>query len=208
MRALAVAYAMGVLLACPVTLHAADDTAVKIETVPQAAPEPEPAQMQPEQAPAQEPAPEPKPKPVAVKAAPGSVQMRDFSFSPATITVNVGESVTWVNAGEEPHNAVGDNFSTALLDAGKSGSKSFATAGTFSYICTVHPQMKGTVKVLAAQTQTESQNSGTADDSAAAADSDEPVGPQLASSGLDAWLLGLVGVALLAAGLTVRRRLT
>jgi plastocyanin len=207
MRALAVAYAMGVLLVCPVTLHAADDTSVKIETVPQAAPEPEPAQMQPEQAPAQEPAPEPKPRPVAVKAAPGSVQMRDFSFSPATITVNAGESVTWVNAGEEPHNAVGDNFSTALLDAGKSGSKSFATAGTFAYICTVHPQMKGTVKVLAAQTQapTGSEDTGTGND--AAASPDEPTGPQLAISGLDAWLLGLAGVALLAAGMALRRRI-
>jgi hypothetical protein len=133
--------------------------------------------------------------------------MRDFSFSPATITVNAGESVTWVNAGEEPHNAVGDNFSTALLDAGKSGSKSFATAGTFAYICTVHPQMKGTVKVLAAQTQapTGSEDTGTGND--AAASPDEPTGPQLAISGLDAWLLGLAGVALLAAGMALRRRI-
>ena len=75
--------------------------------------------------------------------------MRDFNFSPAAITVNVGESVTWVNAGDEPHNAVGDGFSTPLLNPGKSASESFSSAGTFSYICTVHPQMKGTVKVVA-----------------------------------------------------------
>jgi hypothetical protein len=133
--------------------------------------------------------------------------MLDFSFSPASITVNVGESVTWVNAGEEPHNAVGDNFSTALLQAGKSGSKSFASAGTFSYICTVHPQMKGTVKVVGAAAETDSQEeSGTEDDSVASADTEEPTGPQLANSGLDAWLLGLFGVALLAAGMAVRHR--
>ncbi len=214
MRTLAIVYAIGVLLVAPVTLHAADDSAVKIEAAPQAAPpEPAPAQIQPAPAPAPAPAPEPtaqakpkpKPKPIAVAAAPGSVKMLDFSFSPATITVNVGESVTWVNAGEEPHNAVGDNFSTSLLQAGKSGSKSFASAGTFSYICTVHPQMKGTVKVVGAATQTDSQDSGAEDDAAATAD--VPQGPQLANSGLDAWLLALAGVALLAAGMAVRRRL-
>ena len=87
---------------------------------PRAAPAPEPE----EQA-----APRSRAQAVARRPRAGSVQMRDFSFSPATITVNVGESVTWVNAGEEPHNAVGDNFSTSLLDAGKSGSKSFSTRG-------------------------------------------------------------------------------
>ena len=216
MRALAIAYAIGVLLAAPVTLHAADDSAVKMEAEPQPEAEPAPAQIQPAQEPAPvpeaepeppQPKPKPKPEPIAVAAAPGSVRMLDFSFSPATITVNVGESVTWVNAGEEPHNAVGDDFSTALLQAGKSGSKSFSSAGTFSYICTVHPQMKGTVKVVGASTQAqpESQDSGTEEDDAAASVEDD--GPQLANSGLDAWLLGLAGVALLAAGLALRRRL-
>ncbi len=224
MRALAIAYAIGVMLAAPATLSAADPE-MEIETVPQAPP-PAPAQTQvqavpepaPPPAPAPEPAaakPEPKPKPVAVKAAPGSVQMRDFNFSPAAITVNVGESVTWVNAGEEPHNAVGDGFSTALLTPGKSASESFSSAGTFSYICTVHPQMKGTVKVVAAaQTQAQPQASGQdttgtgGGQAPAAQDSAAPTGPQLANSGLDAWLLGLAGVAMLAAGTVLRRRLT
>jgi len=213
MRALAVAYAIAVMLVCPVTLQAAD-TAVEIEAAPEpAAAEPEVTEMAPAPEPAAtDPEPEPKPdkpEPVAVKAAPGSVRMLDFSFSPATVTVNVGESVTWVNAGEEPHNAVGDNFSTALLDAGKSGSETFGSAGTFSYICTVHPQMKGTVKVVGstAQAQTGDQGSGTEDDDGAvAADSGDDDGPQLANSGLDAWLLGLAGVALLAAGMALRRR--
>ena len=208
-RALAIAYAIGVVLAAPVTLHAADDTAVKIETVPEApAPEPPATQMVPA-APEAAPDPEPpKPEPIAVKAAPGSVRMLDFRFSPATITVNAGESVTWVNAGEEPHNAVGDNFSTALLNAGKSGSESFATAGTFSYICTVHPQMKGTVKVVAAQTepQSDTEESDTEDDVAASEGADEPTGPQLAKGGLDAWLLGMAGVAMLVMGLAISRR--
>lgn len=228
MRALAIAYAIGVMLVAPVTLHAADPAqmqpapaeppaepaAGQVAPAPPAAqaqaPEPAaPAPAAPEPEPKAQPEPE-KPAPIAVKAAPGSVRMLDFSFSPATITVNVGESVTWVNAGEQPHNAVGDNFSTALLDPGKSGSKSFGSAGTFSYLCTVHPQMKGTVKVVGASTsqgQTGSEDSGTEeDDSDVASDPGEDDGPQLASSGLDAWVLGLAGVALLAAGMTLRRR--
>ena len=121
----------------------------------------------------------------------------------------MGDSVTWVNAGEEPHNAVGDDFSTSLLDAGESGSASFSTAGTFAYICTVHPQMKGTVKVVgAAQTEAPAILRARAPrEIRPPADTNAPTGPQLASSGLDAWLLALAGVAMLAAGIAIRDRL-
>jgi plastocyanin len=232
LRGLAALYACGVVLAAPVTLHA-DDTPEPVEPtataenteMTEAAPAPQPAaQPAPTPAPppappapaappppAPAPAPKPAAKPRAIAAASGSVQMRDFSFSPATITVDVGDSVTWVNAGEEPHNAVGDNFSTSLLDAGESGAKSFSTAGTFAYICTVHPQMKGTVKVVgAAQTGGGSGDSGTPSGTAGTGDSaaqEETTGPQLAASGLDAWLLALAGVAMLAAGIAIRDRL-
>ena len=227
LRGLALLYTCGVVLAAPVALHA-DDAQEPVETTaaettetteaapapqpaPQPAPTPRPAPVPPpapDAAPAPAPAP-PKPaaKPRAVAAASGSVQMRDFSFSPATITVNVGDSVTWVNAGDEPHNAVGDNFSTSLLDAGESGSESFSSAGSFAYICTVHPQMKGTVKVLAAQTQTQAGSEASGAEDETAASSDEPEGPQLANSGLDAWVLALAGVGLLALGMSIRRRM-
>lgn len=234
LRGLAVLYACGVVLAAPVTLHAEDaqDAAEAAETTeatettettetapaPQPAPPvrppaPAPPPPTPESPPAPAPAPaKPAAKPRVTAAASGSVRMLDFRFSPATITVDVGDSVTWVNAGEgEPHNAVGDAFSTSLLDPGESGSKSFSNAGTFSYICTVHPQMKGTVKVVgAAQTDGGSDDAGTPSGTAGAEDSatqDETTGPQLAASGLDAWLLALAGVAMLAAGIAIRDRL-
>ena len=234
LRGLALLYACGVVLAAPVSLQADDaqpateptetteatETTQTTETAPAPQPAPPPAPSPPPAPPPPAPAPPPAPKPApaeptakprAVAAASGSVQMRDFSFSPATITVDVGDSVTWVNAGEEPHNAVGDGFSTSLLDAGESGSKSFSSAGTFSYICTVHPQMKGTVKVVgAAQTGGGSDDAGTSSGTAGAEDSaaqDETTGPQLAASGLDAWLLALAGVAMLAAGMAIRDRL-
>jgi plastocyanin len=234
LRGLAMLYACGVVLAAPVTLHADDVKATPDETeatettetappapasppsAPTPAPAPAPAAPPPTApAPAPPPAqPEPASTPRATAAASGSVQMRDFSFSPATITVNVGDSVTWVNSGEEPHNAVGDGFSTALLDAGESASESFSSAGTFSYICTVHPQMKGTVKVVGAAAQTEdgtddagTPSSGNAGAGDADTTPDETTGPRLADSGLDAWLLALAGIAMLAAGLALRDRL-
>lgn len=233
LRGLALLYACGVVLAAPVTLHAEDMQTVpevtettettEMAPAPAPAPAPEPSTTptqpaapspgapEPEAAPAPAEA-EPAAEPRAVAAASGSVQMRDFRFAPSTISVNVGDSVTWVHAGEEPHNAVGDSFSTPLLDPGETASKSFSSAGTFSYICTVHPQMKGTVKVVgAAQTDEGSGSAGTSPGTTGAEDPgsarSETTGPQLAASGLDAWLLALAGVAMVAAGIAIRDRL-
>jgi LPXTG-motif cell wall-anchored protein len=78
-----------------------------------------------------------------------SVSMLDFSFSPASIQIDQGGSVTWVNNGEEPHTATGDGFDTGEIAPGGSGSATFNSAGNFSYLCTLHPDMTGTVTVLA-----------------------------------------------------------
>src|SRR3954447_3985475 len=86
--------------------------------------------------------------PKAHKAASASVNMGDFFFSPASVTIAVGDTVTWHNSGQAPHNATGDGISTGTIDPGGSGSHPFNAAGTFSYICAIRPQMKGTVRVL------------------------------------------------------------
>src|SRR5436190_4726888 len=90
-----------------------------------------------------------KPKPVKAAAA-GSVAIKDFSFGPKSITVNVGDTVSWTNTGEQPHTATGSGFDTGTLKQGQSASHTFSSAGTFNYICTIHPFMKGTVVVAAA----------------------------------------------------------
>ena len=77
-----------------------------------------------------------------------AVQMRDFSFSPASVTVNVGDSVTWSNTGAEDHDAASSGFSTGTVPPGGSATETFSSAGTFSYVCSFHPQMKGTVNVV------------------------------------------------------------
>ncbi len=94
-------------------------------------------------------------RPIAFAAAPGSVTIEDFSFGPAAVTVGVGESVTWRNSGPSSHTATATDgsFDTGLLSSGESGSATFDEAGSFSYLCTPHPFMKGTVRVVA-QTST------------------------------------------------------
>ena len=63
----------------------------------------------------------------------------------------MGDTVTWSNAGPTPHSATASDgsFDTGILDKGGSGSHTFTQAGTFAYICTPHPYMKGTVVVQA-----------------------------------------------------------
>jgi plastocyanin len=80
-------------------------------------------------------------------AASGGVTIRDFSFGPATLNVKAGDTVTWRNRGKTDHTATGKSFDTGVLSPGAGGSFTFHRAGTFAYVCSIHPNMKGTVKV-------------------------------------------------------------
>jgi plastocyanin len=79
-----------------------------------------------------------------------SVYVRDNSFDPAAIRVSPGATVTWTWAGANPHNVI---FSSpSITDSGTMMNGTFATAmptapGTYSYSCTVHPGMNGSVQV-------------------------------------------------------------
>ncbi len=88
--------------------------------------------------------------PKARAAAGASVSIKDFSFGPSAITVHVGDTVTWSNQGPSSHTATGSGFDTGILKKGQSASHTFNSAGTFSYICSIHPFMKASVTVVAA----------------------------------------------------------
>lgn len=77
------------------------------------------------------------------------VKMEGMAFSPQTVTIKVGDTVNWTNMDQPPHNAtaVDKSWKTSTFGTGESGSVTFTTAGTFPYICTVHPSMTGTVIV-------------------------------------------------------------
>ncbi|MGH2492522.1 MAG: cupredoxin domain-containing protein, partial [Candidatus Limnocylindria bacterium] len=88
-------------------------------------------------------------------AAPASVEISLSVFRPQTVTVNVGERVTWTNRDAAPHSARVPNVGTTpTLSQGQSAFLTFTAAGVFNYECGVHgPAMPGTVMVRAAATQ-------------------------------------------------------
>ena len=78
-----------------------------------------------------------------------AVSITNFAFSPANLTVKVGDTVTWTNKDEEPHTVVADDgsFHSPGLDANGTYSFTFAKPGSFGYLCSIHPFMRGTVVV-------------------------------------------------------------
>ena len=78
------------------------------------------------------------------------VAMKGFEFVPENATVEVGQTITWVNEDTAQHDAVareGDGPKSELFNQGESYSWTAERAGTIEYVCTVHPGMDGTITV-------------------------------------------------------------
>src|SRR6266566_799436 len=91
--------------------------------------------------------------PLVAFAATSAVSIQNFAFAPSTVTINVGDSVTWTNGDAASHSAKFPDRSTAVLSQGMSGTLQFTVAGTFAYICGIHgAAMQGTIIVRAAAT--------------------------------------------------------
>ncbi|PKN89879.1 MAG: hypothetical protein CVU42_10510 [Chloroflexi bacterium HGW-Chloroflexi-4] len=77
------------------------------------------------------------------------VEIEDFAYVSAVITVKVGTTVTWENKDQVQHTVTSDSglFDSGLLAKGVPFSFTFTEAGTYTYHCTPHPLMKGTVIV-------------------------------------------------------------
>lgn len=78
------------------------------------------------------------------------VTIANYAFSPATITVKVGTTVTWTNTDSVHHTVTADNGQgpqSDLFGKGESYSYTFTKAGTYTYHCEPHPYMHGTVIV-------------------------------------------------------------
>ena len=74
----------------------------------------------------------------------------DLKYAPADATVAAGSEVTWTNNDEAPHTVTFDGDavkSSGELKTGDTFSTTFADAGTYSYLCAIHPDMKGKVTV-------------------------------------------------------------
>ena len=81
-------------------------------------------------------------------AADHTVTIEGMKFSPASLSIAAGDTVTFVNNDSAPHTATAEGtFDTGRLNQGQSAQVTFDAAGSFAYICTVHPSMKGTIAV-------------------------------------------------------------
>jgi plastocyanin len=143
----------------------------------------------------------PAPRPLAQAAASSGVTISGFAFRPSAITAQVGDTISWTNADAAPHTATADDgsFDTGTLDRDGSGAHTFTRAGTFAYHCTIHPSMRGTVTVLS------SAAAAPAPGPAPAASAPAASAPTLPDTGMDALGLALSGLAVLLAGLALRR---
>ncbi len=89
----------------------------------------------------------PKPAP---STSGSTVTIKDFAFSPTPLTVKRGTKVTWVNNDNTSHTVSSDSDTTLespVLSTGGTFSFTFTTPGTFSYHCSFHSDMKGTIVV-------------------------------------------------------------
>ena len=78
-----------------------------------------------------------------------TVSIQDFSFNPGQITVAPGTTVTWTNEGPSPHTTTADDGSwdSGTLQQGEDFSFTFDEPGTYTYHCSIHPDMTASVKV-------------------------------------------------------------
>jgi LPXTG-motif cell wall-anchored protein len=163
----------------------------------------------------------------AVARAAGGDTISDFKFTPSTITVTAGETVTWTNSGPTGHSATADDgsFDTGILSKGTSGSHTFTRAGTYTFHCTPHPFMTGKVVVAAASSGgggsssggsgsasgSGSSASGTAGTGSSSSDTGSATtgsssGSSLPNTGADVGAVALLGAVLMGGGMVLRRR--
>ena len=80
-----------------------------------------------------------------------TVMIMNYAYSPASLSVAVGDTVTWTNMDTAPHTVTVTSgpvqFNSGNLQKGQSYSYTFTTAGTYKYYCAVHPDMKASVTV-------------------------------------------------------------
>src|SRR5580698_53792 len=76
------------------------------------------------------------------------VTIDNFTFAPSQLTVKVGTTVTWKNHDDIPHTVVSaGKFRSKAMDTDDSYSFTFTAAGDYTYFCSLHPHMTGTIKV-------------------------------------------------------------
>lgn len=82
-----------------------------------------------------------------IKAEANTITIKNFAFSPDTLTVKQGAKVTWVNQDSAPHKIKSDTFNSSNLNQGDQFEFTFNNKGSFDYSCSIHPSMTGKIVV-------------------------------------------------------------
>jgi plastocyanin len=90
--------------------------------------------------------------PAPAFAADATIGIENFTFSPQTLTVKAGTTVTWTNKDDIPHTVVStaSAFKSKALDTDDKFTFTFTTPGVYDYFCSIHPHMKASIIVEAA----------------------------------------------------------
>jgi plastocyanin len=145
-----------------------------------------------------------------------TVVMTDFAFTPQSITIQVGSTVTWRNDGPSAHTATADDtsFSTGILKKGESRTATFNQVGSIDYVCTLHPEMTGTVEVQSVGSSVDDAPASTKpapgtevpdEDEPEQDDDEDEAASKHPRTGADLGIELLLGVGLLLIGANVRR---
>jgi plastocyanin len=87
-----------------------------------------------------------------------AISMANYAFSPADATITAGDSVTWTNSDQAPHDVTTTSGPVSIhsptLSTGQSWTYTFTVPGSYSYICSIHPDMRATLVVRPAAVAT------------------------------------------------------
>jgi plastocyanin len=157
----------------------------------------------------------------AKAAASATVSTGDNFFSPTSVSIFAGETVTWRNNGNAQHSATANDgsFDTGVFGPGASRSETFSSPGTYAYYCVVHGlSQSGTVRVASAGgnggggngggggSAASDATSGNSEAAAVAAPDAAGTGTSLPATGFAVLGLGGTGVLLLISGMVAERR--
>jgi plastocyanin len=80
-----------------------------------------------------------------------AIRIDNFNFTPPTLVVAPGTTVTWTNADDSPHTVreKDGKFKSAALDTDDTFAQTFTAPGEYEYFCSIHPRMVGKVVVKA-----------------------------------------------------------
>jgi plastocyanin len=86
----------------------------------------------------------------AVRSA--KVEIVNYAYDPDPVTIEEGGKVIWRNEDSVAHTATAEDgsFDTGTIEPGKLKSETFKQPGTYKYVCSIHPQMHGTIEVVPA----------------------------------------------------------